>query len=211
MSSHYPVTPRRCVAYLTDLRDGAALRGRHPRHLRWPSLCERRAAPWRRRRESSGHRRLGTPRRAVTGPRRVAATYYALTLAKRLKTMGSPKYQDDGNPRTGGPGLALMLHADQLEIPYRWRRRRDRVGAKSALGCDTRDVVSAGTESSCSCRRGWLPFCASPQSLRWLGAGPGSGRGLALVTNCSACESGRVGRGPPRATASERGHSRGPA
>ena len=36
--------------------------------------------------------------------------------------------------------------------------------------------------SSCSCRRGWLPFCVSPQALRWLGAGPGSGRGLAFST-----------------------------
>jgi protein gp37 len=29
--------------------------------------------------------------------------YYALTLARRLKVMGSPKYQTDGDPRTSGP------------------------------------------------------------------------------------------------------------
>ncbi|MCW2829816.1 MAG: hypothetical protein JWP31_508, partial [Aeromicrobium sp.] len=31
---------------------------------------------------------------------------YALTLAKRLKAMGNPKYQNDGDPRTSGPGFA---------------------------------------------------------------------------------------------------------
>jgi len=29
---------------------------------------------------------------------------YALTMAKRLKGMGNPKYQSDGDPRTSGPG-----------------------------------------------------------------------------------------------------------
>ena len=32
---------------------------------------------------------------------------YALTLAKRLKAMGSEKYQEDGEPRTSGPGFKL--------------------------------------------------------------------------------------------------------
>ena len=49
---------------------------------------------------------------------------YALTLAKRLKAMGSPKYQNDGDPHTSGPGFALTLHPDQLELPYRWRAPR---------------------------------------------------------------------------------------
>ncbi|MGH3981897.1 MAG: DUF5131 family protein [Pseudonocardiaceae bacterium] len=30
---------------------------------------------------------------------------YALTLAKRLKAMGTTKYQADGDPRTSGPGF----------------------------------------------------------------------------------------------------------
>ena len=38
--------------------------------------------------------------------------------------MGSPKYQDDGDPRTSGPGFALTLHPEQFEIPYRWRAPR---------------------------------------------------------------------------------------
>jgi protein gp37 len=49
---------------------------------------------------------------------------YAATLAKRLKAMGQPKYQVDGDPRTSGPGFAITVHADTLEIPYRWRTPR---------------------------------------------------------------------------------------
>jgi len=30
---------------------------------------------------------------------------YALTLARRLKAMGLAKYQNDGDPRTSGPGV----------------------------------------------------------------------------------------------------------
>ena len=39
---------------------------------------------------------------------------YALALAKRLKAMGQAKYQNDGDPRTSGPGFALTLHPDAL-------------------------------------------------------------------------------------------------
>lgn len=35
---------------------------------------------------------------------------YALTLAARLKSMGSTKYQHDGDPRTSGPGFGLTVH-----------------------------------------------------------------------------------------------------
>lgn len=46
---------------------------------------------------------------------------YALSFAKRLKAMGQPKYQNDGDPRTSGPGFGLTLHPDVLAEPYRWR------------------------------------------------------------------------------------------
>ena len=46
---------------------------------------------------------------------------YALTLAKRLKAMHQPKYQNDGDPCTSGPGFALTLHQDVLQLPYSWR------------------------------------------------------------------------------------------
>lgn len=49
---------------------------------------------------------------------------YALTLAKRLKAMGNPKYQNDGDSRTSGPGFAVTLHPDTLYLPYTWRKPR---------------------------------------------------------------------------------------
>ncbi len=49
---------------------------------------------------------------------------YALTLAKRLKAMGSAKYQTDGDPRTSGPGFGLALHESALRQPYGWSGRR---------------------------------------------------------------------------------------
>lgn len=49
---------------------------------------------------------------------------YALTLSKRLKAMGAGKYQNDGDPRTSGPGFAVTTHPASLEQPYRWRSPR---------------------------------------------------------------------------------------
>ncbi|QOC91490.1 DUF5131 family protein [Micromonospora craniellae] len=49
---------------------------------------------------------------------------YALTLAKRLKAMGQPRYQRDGDLRTSGPGFGLTLHPDSLELPFTWKRPR---------------------------------------------------------------------------------------
>lgn len=49
---------------------------------------------------------------------------YALILAKRLKAMGAAKYQADGDPRTSGPGFAVTVHPDALELPYHWRSPR---------------------------------------------------------------------------------------
>jgi protein gp37 len=49
---------------------------------------------------------------------------YALTLAKRLKAIGQAKYQNDGDPRTSGPGFGLTLHPDALRLPYSWRGHR---------------------------------------------------------------------------------------
>lgn len=49
---------------------------------------------------------------------------YALVLAKRLKAMGQPKYQRDGNPDTSGPGFGLTCHEDVVDQPLRWRKAR---------------------------------------------------------------------------------------
>jgi protein gp37 len=60
----------------------------------------------------------------VTGCDRVAAgcdNCYALALAKRLKAMGANKYQNDGDPRTSGPGFGVTTHPQVLRQPYKWR------------------------------------------------------------------------------------------
>jgi protein gp37 len=49
---------------------------------------------------------------------------YALTLSARLKAMGQPAYQNDGDPRTSGPGFKLTMHEDRLGEPLRWRKPR---------------------------------------------------------------------------------------
>lgn len=50
---------------------------------------------------------------------------YALTQAKRLKAMSSPRYQNDGNPVTSGPGFALTMHDDNAFYqPLRWTKPR---------------------------------------------------------------------------------------
>ena len=49
---------------------------------------------------------------------------YALSMARRLSAMGIPKYANDGDPRTSGPGFGLTVHADTLALPLRWRKPR---------------------------------------------------------------------------------------
>jgi protein gp37 len=49
---------------------------------------------------------------------------YALTLSKRLKAMGAAKYQNDGDPRTSGPGFGVAVHETALNDPYRWSGSR---------------------------------------------------------------------------------------
>lgn len=47
---------------------------------------------------------------------------YALALAARLKRMGQPGYQRDGDPRTSGPGFGVTLHEDRLDQPLERRK-----------------------------------------------------------------------------------------
>lgn len=49
---------------------------------------------------------------------------YALDMAARLKRMGQPRYEHDGDPRTSGPGFGLTLHEDKLSEPLHWRKPR---------------------------------------------------------------------------------------
>lgn len=62
----------------------------------------------------------------MTGCDRVSAGCdhcYALAFAERLKVMGQPRYQADGDPRTSGPGFGLTVHPDLVDLPRRWRLR----------------------------------------------------------------------------------------
>lgn len=45
-------------------------------------------------------------------------------MAARLKAMGSPKYQTDGDPKTSGPGFGFAMHPRSLDQPIRWTRPR---------------------------------------------------------------------------------------
>jgi protein gp37 len=47
---------------------------------------------------------------------------YALRMAPRLKAMGNPHYQTDGDPRTSGPGFGVATHPDALDLPRHWRK-----------------------------------------------------------------------------------------
>ena len=63
----------------------------------------------------------------TTGCDRISAgcdNCYALTMAKRLRAMGAEKYQQDGDPRTSGPGFAITTHRGTLTEPYAWRQPR---------------------------------------------------------------------------------------
>jgi protein gp37 len=79
---------------------------------------------------------------------------YALALAKRLKAMGAAKYQRDGDSHTSGPGFAVSLHHDALDLPRRWRAPRtvfvnsmsDLFHAKVPLGY-IRDVFAVMAET----------------------------------------------------------------
>jgi protein gp37 len=49
---------------------------------------------------------------------------FALAMAKRLKAIGSAKYQVDGDPRTSGPGFGVTVHPAVIDEPLSWRRPR---------------------------------------------------------------------------------------
>jgi protein gp37 len=67
---------------------------------------------------------------------------YALKMAGRLKAMGQPRYQRDGDPSTSGPGFGLTLHADALDLPLKWRKPR-RVFVNSMSDLFHKDVPDA--------------------------------------------------------------------
>lgn len=81
---------------------------------------------------------------------------YALGMAKRLKGMGSAKYQKDGNPRTSGPGFGITEHSDTLMAPLGWRKPR-KVFVNSMS-----DLFHAGVSDKFIARV-WAVMAATPQ------------------------------------------------
>lgn len=49
---------------------------------------------------------------------------YAMSMSVRLKAMGSARYQNDGDPRTSGPGFGFTAHPETIDRPLRWKRPR---------------------------------------------------------------------------------------
>jgi protein gp37 len=81
---------------------------------------------------------------------------YALTMARRLKAMGSAKYQNDGDPKTSGPGFGITEHPDVLTAPLRWRKPR-KVFVNS-----TSDLFHKGVSDEFIARL-WAVMAATPQ------------------------------------------------
>jgi hypothetical protein len=65
---------------------------------------------------------------------------YALILSKRLKAMGSAKYQTDGDPRTSGPGFGVATHQDMVKTSNVEVQRRD--GRRCVLADSLSSAVS---------------------------------------------------------------------
>jgi protein gp37 len=77
-------------------------------------------------------------------------------MAGRLKAMGQPKYQADGDPRTSGPGFGLTLHPDVLTAPLRW------AGARTVFVNSMSDLLHPEVPSSFLCEV-FAVMAATPQ------------------------------------------------
>lgn len=81
---------------------------------------------------------------------------YAMAMAKRLKAMGQAKYQNDGDPRTSGPGFGLTMHPDVLGEPLRWR------GPRTVFVNSMSDLFHAKVTRE-FLARWWAVMAATPQ------------------------------------------------
>jgi hypothetical protein len=137
---------------------------REVNHGRWRRdrtlECHTRPRPIKCRRTRRAGRAVNS---ATSGPKqRPAATTVSRSCRKRLKAVGLPKYQRDGDRRTSGTGFALSIHPSTFDValaewmmrhlpeldegslpserPGRVQRRRDRAHAASGfkVGGETR-------------------------------------------------------------------------
>jgi protein gp37 len=102
---------------------------------------------------------------------------YALTLAKRLKAMGSAKYQIDGDPRTSGPGFGVTFHPGAVDEPLRWRTpRKVFVNSMSDLGharIPRSALARIWAVMALTCRHQFQVLTKRPRRLAALLADPG--------------------------------------
>lgn len=100
---------------------------------------------------------------------------YALALAKRLQAMGSPRYQNDGDPRTSGPGFDVTPHWDLIDVPRQWKGpRRIFVNSMSDLfhARVPRDFVAAVFDTmSATPQHTYQVLTKRPRRLRRLAPG----------------------------------------
>lgn len=97
---------------------------------------------------------------------------YALSLAKRLKAMRSPKYQLDGDPRTSGPGFGVAVHGAAIYEPLTWRiPRKVFVNSMSDIGharIDTASIAKIWAVMALTARHHYQVLTKRPQRLERL-------------------------------------------
>ena len=115
---------------------------------------------------------------------------YAATMAARLKAMGNPRYQRDGDAKTSGPGFGLTIHRDKLDEPFSWRRPRvvfvnsmsdlfhrevpsdfiaDAFAVMEATPQHTYQVLTKRPARMASLLRSWMAEGYEPPANVWLG------------------------------------------
>ena len=102
---------------------------------------------------------------------------YAATLAARLKAMGNPRYQSDGNPPLSGPGFGVACHEDLLAVPQRW------VSPRRVFVCSMSDLFHPDVKTD-FIRRVFAAMVHAPQH-QYLVLTKRPGR-LALLSDSSA-------------------------
>lgn len=111
---------------------------------------------------------------------------WALAMAKRLKGMGQPRYQRDGNPHTSGPGFAVTIHADLLGHPLHWRKpRRVFVCAMSDLfhpNVPDEVIIHAWAVMTATPQHTYLALTKRPARMRSLLSSPNFRRKVAQQT-----------------------------
>src|SRR5438552_14820665 len=73
---------------------------------------------------SSGRPQRGTRLPDATGVSAGLRPLLGAHAGQAPEGHGQAKYQNDGDPRTSGPGFGLTVHPAALRLPYSWSGRR---------------------------------------------------------------------------------------